>query len=182
MSHLPRFVTVVLAALLALSWAPAVSAHSTLIDSCPFGGDVVNEIETIELTFGSPIVEDSDPAPFIELAGELDGQPGRNPMDIGPIVFDSPTELSVEILEPLDPGLYIVKYDLIAADGDDSDGGFDFTVDPDADVDSQCLGSSSGSSSWIVLAVAAVGLVGVAWLLRPRRKTAQPPRNREPQV
>lgn len=153
------------------------AAHVSLVDACPFGGDVVAELDAIELTFGGPLIADSDPAPEITLVGDL----GRTDIELGPVELVGDTGLSAEVPGALEPGLYIVRYRVVSADGDNNTGGFEFTLDPQADDAVVCddldaaagseasSGGGGGTAALALLAVGGVAVVAVVVLLRPRR-------------
>ena len=157
----------------------SAAAHVSLVNSCPFGGDVVAEVEAIELTFGGPLIADSDPAPEITLVGDL----GRTDIELGPLEFVGDTGLRAEVPGAVEPGLYIVRYRVISADGDNNTGGFEFTLDPQADdavvcgdLDAAAGGEASpdgggGTAAFALLALGGGAIVAVVVLLRPRRGT-----------
>lgn len=153
------------------------AAHVALVDACPFGGDVVAEVDAIELTFGGPLIADSDPPPEISVVGDL----GRTDIAVGPVEFVSGTEIRAELPGALEPGLYIVRYRVVSADGDNNTGGFEFTLDPQAGEAVVCgdgdasagrdanSDSGVGTAAWVLLAVGAVAVVAVGVLLRSGR-------------
>lgn len=163
-----RATVVGLAVVLTLSWSPGAGAHSTLIGGCPGPGDIVNELTTIELLFGSEIVDDG----LAKL--ELTGDNGRVDLDVGPTTFADELTLTADVLADLDPGRYIVRYMVTSIDGDLNDGGFEFTLDPDADQDAagcaETADGGSGVGGLVLLGVGVVAVVALGLLLRtPRR-------------
>lgn len=146
----------------------AVSAHSSLVSSCPGRGDVVNQLDRIELTFGGAIVEDD--ATLVALAAVG----GTADVEIGPVTFVDDRTLEATVPAGLEPGRYIVRYMVTSIDGDLNDGGFEFTFDPEADQDAPGCeddreGDGGGSGGWLLLGVGAAAMLGLVFLLRPRR-------------
>lgn len=160
----------IVALCVALAAAPA-HAHTSLSASCPGANEVVSELEAIELTFASPIVSTPEQPPTIALAtGD-----GRTDLDLGPTGQVEVNKLRADVrAAPAEPGLYIVRYQVLSFDGDLNDGGFQFTFDPDASDATNCRpattddGGGSGAGGWILLGGGAVALLVVAYLLRPR--------------
>ena len=127
---------------------PAAGAHSTLIRACPGPGDVLNEVPELELEFSTPLVDDD-----IARVDILESATERV-LDVGPPVFSEDLLfVTVAVEEELQPGRHIVRYRVTSADGDENDGGFEFTYDPEASPDSRTCeliddgGGGGGSSS-----------------------------------
>lgn len=150
--------------------APNAGAHSTLIEACPSGGDVINEVTSLELTFSSPLFETEEQPATLELvvSGTDDA------LEIGPAEFVTDRILRATVPDDLAPGLYVVRYQVLSIDNDLNDGGFQFTLDPTASSPDECGAADSGGSSsggWILLGGGVVALAVVGFLLRPRRST-----------
>ncbi|MGI9621696.1 MAG: copper resistance CopC family protein [Acidimicrobiales bacterium] len=147
--------------------APA-GAHSTLVSACPGPGDVLNEVTTLELEFASPLIDDE----VARLDLLADG--GQTEVRVGPVVFSEDLlTISTEVLEDLEPGQHIVRYLVTSADGDENDGGFEFTLDPDASPNSDTCADlddgGGGAGGWIILVVGVVGVGALVFFLRPKR-------------
>lgn len=158
-----RWTLIVTAAIVAVSAAPAW-AHSDLSTSCPGRGDILNDVSTIELSFESEVVDNS--ASTINMAGNS----GLDDLEVGPVRFIDALTVQATVLEPVPAGVYIVRYRIGSIDGDEQDGGFEFTVDPDGSARSAfCEGvtrpSSGGISPAVVVGVSLViGMVlGLLW-------------------
>ncbi len=165
-----RLAAAVAPAITALLVGSTAGAHSTLVSSCPGETDVVNQLDRIELTFGSDIVDDGQA--LVALAGDE----GRTDIEIGPATFVDERTLAATVPPALEPGRYIIRYMVTSIDGDLSDGGFEFTFDPDAAQDApgcgEVDGDGGGATGWVLLGVGVVAVTGIGLLLRPRRSTA----------
>ena len=110
-------VALVTASIVAASvWVPAAAAHSTLIRACPGSGDVLNDVDVLELEFRTPLIDDGE--------GNVDLLRSSDEYEpaVGPVVFtDDLLIVTVDVLEDLEPGRYVLRYQLTSGDGDDND-------------------------------------------------------------
>lgn len=164
-------VALVTASIVAASvWVPAAAAHSTLIRACPGSGDVLNDVDVLELEFRTPLIDDGE--------GNVDLLRSSDEYEpaVGPVVFtDDLLIVTVDVLEDLEPGRYVLRYQLTSGDGDDNDGGHGFTIDPDADPESdtcEIIEDSGGAGGFVLLGAGVVAVGGLFWFLRPRKGAA----------
>lgn len=156
---------VVLVAFAVLPVAPA-GAHATLLAPCPAPGDVIPDLQEIELVFRSELIDDG--------IGDiqLTAVDGEVPIDLGPTVFSEDLlTMSADVLvDELAPGRYLVFYAVTSADGDLNEFGFEFTIDPDAEIDSgTCEFDNGGAAGWILLGSGVVAVGALVFFLRPRK-------------
>lgn len=154
-----------------LVWAPGAPAHSTLIRACPGTGDVLGDVEVLELEFGTPLLADGDVRIDLIRADDETVAPAVGP----PVFSDDQRTVTVDVVDELTPGNYILRYQVTSADGDLNDGGHAFTVDPDATPESDGCdldGGGGGSGGLILLGVGVVAVGALAWFLRPRRNAS----------
>ncbi|MEM7285112.1 MAG: copper resistance protein CopC [Actinomycetota bacterium] len=171
-----RFLLVLVATTLAVAalTVPSAGAHSTLIRGCPGPGDVLNEVDRLVLDFRSPLIDDE--IAKVDILRSSDEFEPR----VGPPVFSEDLlTVAVDVIDDLEPGAYVLRYRVTSADGDENDGGFEFTIDPDADPDSETceiIEENSGAGGFILLGVGVVAIGALFWFLRPR-KTAESARS-----
>ena len=168
-----RFVfSLVVAAVIASTlWVPSVGAHSSLIRACPGPGDVLNRVDQLVLDFSTPLIDD-EIARVDLLRSDDETEPAVGP----PIFSEDLLNITVDVLDELEPGRHILRYRVTSADGDENDGGFEFTIDPDADEDSdtcELIEDGGGAGGFVLLGVGVVAVGALLWFLRPRKK-AQP--------
>lgn len=152
--------------------APA-GAHTQPVGGCPTGGDIVNELDEVEITFAAPLLDDGSAR--IELLGDN----GQRPVSMGDVVFsEDPVTISAAVLGEVPPGFYIVRVTATTADGDlnGADTGFQFQFDPDATPDSDTceLSSGGGAGGWVLLGVGVVAVGALLFFLRPGSKSTSP--------
>lgn len=101
----------------------------------------------IELTFGSPLLDDGTARISLTPSGET------TELAVGPTqVSDDGLVLRARVLEDLSPGLYVVRYLAVSVDTDLNDGGYEI----------EFVGSGTGASG-LVWYLAGAGLA--AWAL-----------------
>lgn len=130
---------------------------------------MLNEVDVLELEFRTPLIDDGE-AEVDLLRSSDEYEPA-----VGPVVFtDDLLIVTIDVLEELDPGRYVLRYRLTSGDGDENDGGHEFTIDPDASPDSDTceVESSGGSGGLVLLGVGVVAVGGLFWFLRPRKGAA----------
>ncbi len=158
---------VVTAVAAGLAAAPPAGAHSTLIRACPGPGDVLNEVEILELEFTTPLIDDD-----IGRVDLLESSTERL-VAVGPPVFSEDLLfVTVTVDEELNPGPHIVRYRVTSADGDENDGGFEFSYDPDAEPDSdtcEIIEQSNRAGGLVLLGVGVVAVGALLFFLRPRK-------------
>ena len=164
-----RFLVALAAAILVATLvAPSgAGAHSTLIRACPGPGDVLNEVSQLVLDFRSPLIDDE--IANVDLLRSADEFEPR----VGPPVFSEDLlTVTVDVPDELEPGRYILRYRVTSADGDENDGGFEFTIDPDADPESdtcEIIEDSGGAGGFVLLGAGVVAVGALFWFLRPRK-------------
>lgn len=147
--------------------AAPVGAHTTLIEACPDRGEVVSEIDRIEMVFGSPLIATPEQPPLISLSSG----DGETSIEIGPTQKLGDFTLIADLPADLAPGRYIARYLVLSIDGDLNDGGYQFIFDPDAATATNCgleIDDGSTSGGFILLGVGGVAVLGLAFFLWPR--------------
>lgn len=121
-------------------------AHGGPVGACPAPFDVVSQLENIEITFSEPI--DETGARTISLFADE----GRSEIELGPTTLDDPTTLVAAIPPSLEPGIYRIRFDAFALDGESYDGGYPFTYDPTAEESRNCAEQNGGTSviTWLI--------------------------------
>jgi methionine-rich copper-binding protein CopC len=145
------------------SATPGAGAHAELVSSCPGNGEFMSELPTIRFTFDSPlIVSDEEPAAItIE-------RPSGGPIPaLGPVELIGVNALVAPVLEPIRDGSYIVKYDVVSADGDANVGEAAFAVEAGGGDATNCVepdveGESGGGVGQMLLVVIPLVAVGGA--------------------
>lgn len=171
-----RYLVLVVSVLIGvLVWAPGAGAHSTLIRACPGPGDVLDDVAVLELEFRTPLIDDGNARVDLIRSDDETVRPA-----VGPAVFSEDLlTVTVNVLDELEPGRYILRFQVTSADGDLNDDGHDFTVDPDAASDSdtcEIADDGGGAGGFVLLGVGVVAVGALLWFLRPRKKTAAPER------
>lgn len=164
-----RAAIVVLAAVAWLmTMAAPADAHSTLLRACPGPGDTVHTVDEIRLDFARPVLDDG--VANIDLLADN----GQTALELGPATFsDDGLTLTASGPGELAAGSYIIRYQATSDDGDLTDGGHQFTVDPDASVQSETCqhddgGSGTTAAGWVLLGLGAAAMAVVFFFLRPR--------------
>jgi copper transport protein len=156
-------------AFLVLLAAPAASAHATLLFATPaVQGAVPTAPTSLALVFDEPVTLTPR---TLTLA-----RPGAGQADaLGPVSrLQGGAELTARIEKHLPVGVYTVTWEVIAEDGDDVTGTYQFAIGPAAGL-SSVAGTASratpGQARWVLFAALAV-LLGELW---GRRITRRPP-------
>jgi hypothetical protein len=153
-------------------WAVAApaGAHTQPVGGCPTGGDIVNELDEVEITFAAPLLDDGSAR--IDLLGDN----GERAVSMGDVVFaEDPATISAAVLGEVAPGFYIVRVTATTADGDlnGADTGFQFQFDPEATPDSDTceLSTGGGAGGWVLLGMGGVAVGALLFFLRPGSKS-----------
>lgn len=173
-------ILIVLAVLVAVlaPTAPA-GAHADLVSACPGPGDRLQEVTSIEMIFGEPLLDDGlARIDLLDLAGERF-------FEVGPVQFSEDRfTVSVEVLEPLEPGFYVARISATSYDGDinGADTGYQFEIDPDASPRSDTcdLPDETTSGGWILLGVGLVAVLALLFFLRPSSAESSTDRTAKP--
>ncbi len=114
--------------------APNAGAHADLVSSCPGNGEFISELPTIRFTFDSPLIVTEDDPAFITIE-----RPSGGPVpELGPVQLIGVNALVAEVLEPIRDGSYIVKFEVISADGDTNVGEAAFATEAGAPEATNC--------------------------------------------
>lgn len=169
---------IVLVALLALVWtAGPAAAHTDLDSTTPSNGGTVDSLDAVTLRFASPVLAD--------FGSVLLTTEGDQPVPLSePTVVDE-TMTATLAGPPPGPGLYIVTYRAVAADGHPITGSFAFTLEqagataaPARPTDTTTTSSEDAAAvggtraGVVILAALAVALlIGLGLWLSVRRRT-----------
>ena len=151
--------------------ATPVGAHTQPVGGCPAAGDLVNELNEVEITFAAPLVDDG--SAVIDLLADN----GDRAVLMGDVVFsEGAFTISAAVLGDVTAGFYIVRVTATTADGDlnGADTGFQVEFDPDATPDSDTceLPSNGAAGGWILLGVGVVAVGALLFFLRPGSKSS----------
>jgi len=132
--------------------AQKLYAHTSLMSSSPEREERVSDLQEIELTFSSGLIDDGNAK--ITLSTIREGKE----IPIGETTFVSEFIIRADVSMDLEPGQYVVRYHVTALDGDLNDGGYAFELLP----------SKGNDVIWILLGAGLVAIASVMFLLRKK--------------
>ena len=138
-----------------------LAAHSEVRTRAPEAGQVVREVDHIDILFFTPIASGE-----ISLEG-----PDGTPIDVGPTTLsNSGLITSVAFDRVTEPGAYRVTHSELAADGDSQEAQFGFIVDPDSEGTVATLFDRDDGPNWPLLGLIGGVLLVLVALFAPRRE------------
>jgi len=147
-----RFLILTILLVSLAGYAP-LHAHTTLLDETPERASKVSDIDEIELTFASELVNDGKAKIYLATIREGEDIP------LGETVFISDFVIKAEVPELPEPGEYVIRYMVTSFDGDLNDGGYAFEL----------LEPKGNSATWLLLGIGVVALMGMSYLLRSKK-------------